>query len=506
MSSELLLKGFFIGIMSLMFAWTVFTKYDTEIGSENRKNPAQEEEGGGQRYTPGISGALLPLCVLTLVILSVVYYDITTAAHFTISMCFSIFLHISLYYVVLMLLLPFLRRHVSARACAMMWMIPNYLYLVYTRFMEVENPLLVLSVPEQIVWILFGIWSAGFVTVLLWKIVSHLIFRAHVLQGAVEIDDWSILEIWRTELEELQIMKPKFQLVMSPNVTSPLSIGLFRRTTRVVLPVRVYSSEELSLIFRHEMIHICREDVWAKFFLVFCTSMCWFNPLMWIAVRKSADDLELSCDETVLLGADDTTRKQYATLILDTASDERGFTTCLSASASAIRYRLKNIVKPKTRHSGALIVGLTFFVLCMSCGYVALAYGGGTGAEIIYQSRETELYTLRNITKSDDAYNIIYKCVDDEALHEYLANLSLENLTGNYSFSEQEGEYHLLYTTPEGTLVITLFDRIIKLVPLYGEDPKSSYYYVPGGIDWDYLDTIILDAGRIRRTVHLSIA
>lgn len=47
MSSELLLKGFFIGIMSLMFAWTVFTKYDTEIGSENRKNPAQEEEGGG---------------------------------------------------------------------------------------------------------------------------------------------------------------------------------------------------------------------------------------------------------------------------------------------------------------------------------------------------------------------------------------------------------------------------------------------------------------------------
>lgn len=60
--------------------------------------------------------------------------------------------------------------------------------------------------------------------------------------------------------------------------------------------------------------------------------------------------------------------------------------------------------------------------------------------------------------------------------------------------------------TPEGTLVITLFDRIIKLVPLYGEDPKSSYYYVPGGIDWDYLDTIILDAGRIRRTVHLSIA
>ena len=65
---------------------------------------------------------------------------------------------------------------------------------------------------------------------------------------------------------------------------------------------------------------------------------------MRVAARKSADDLELSCDETVLAGEDSGSRKRYAELILKTAGDERGFTTCLSATATALRYRLKNII------------------------------------------------------------------------------------------------------------------------------------------------------------------
>ena len=489
MSSEVLIKGFFVSIMSLMFGWVVFSRYDTEIGSECHSD--SEPEGHGQRYTPGISGALLPLFILTLAILALIYYDLQTAAQMTLSMCFGIFLHISIYYVILMGALPFLRKHISARACAMLWMIPNYLYLTQQSYMTLPKPLLVIRAPEKLVWIIFGVWLAGFGAVLLWKMISHLLFRAHILHDAAAVDELQILAVWNEEIERAQISKPKFKLVTSPHVTTPLSIGLFRRTTRVVLPQRFYSTDELSLIFRHEMIHICREEAWAKFFLVFCTAMCWFNPLMWIAMRKSADDLELSCDETVLLEADENTRRQYANLILNTASDERGFTTCLSASASALRYRLKNIVKPRTRHSGGLIVALTFFVLCMSCGYVALAYGSQTGAEVIYQSRDTGLYTLRYIAKSDDDSYTVYECTDPDALHEYLISLTLCNLTGNYSFDDSETQFTFLYDTPEGTLGIVLSDQTIKLTQLYGEDPSSTCYYLPDDVDWNYLNSIL---------------
>lgn len=48
----------------------------------------------------------------------------------TLSMCFSIFLHISLYYTILTPLLPLIRRYISARACAMLWLLPNYLYIM----------------------------------------------------------------------------------------------------------------------------------------------------------------------------------------------------------------------------------------------------------------------------------------------------------------------------------------------------------------------------------------
>ena len=44
-------------------------------------------------------------------------------------------------------------------------------------------------------------------------------------------------------------------------------------------------------------------------------------------MRKSADDFELSCDESVLLAQPQPVRRQYAELLLKTAGDERGFTT-----------------------------------------------------------------------------------------------------------------------------------------------------------------------------------
>ena len=240
-----------------------------------------------------------------------------------------------------------------------------------------------ITAKGNLAWMLFGIWLVGFAVVLIWKCAEHLIFRRLVLHDASPVTDPDVLSVWNGIIKDANFRKPKFKLFTSPSVSTPLTIGLNRRSIRVVLPEKKYSKEDLELILRHEIVHIGREDAWNKFFMVFCTAMCWFNPFVWVAMRRSADDLELSCDETALLGANDATRKQYAILLLDTAGDERGFTTCLSASAKAMRYRLKAITKPGKRRSGALVVGLVFFVLCMTSGYVALAYDGNTGAQMI---------------------------------------------------------------------------------------------------------------------------
>lgn len=318
MSTEVVLKGFFAGLFSLAFAWMVFSRYDKEIGSESKPE-------GGQRYLPLVSGALLPAFLLILVIMGSGYYGVKETLKMALSMCFRIFLQLCIYYVILGLLLPFLRRHISARACAMLWLIPNYLYITEMSYMEIPKPLLVIHASSKVVRILFTLWIVGFLAVFLWKIAEHLIFRRKLLRNAESVTDNRILDIFHVEIEDAGMTKPrpKFKLVVSPEVATPLTIGLFKRSTRLILPTIAYSDEELKLIFRHELIHIGREDSWSKFFMMFCTAMCWFNPLMWIAMKKSAEDTELSCDETVLLDADEATRRQYANLILNTAGNDR---------------------------------------------------------------------------------------------------------------------------------------------------------------------------------------
>ena len=484
MSQEVFMRGMFSGLMALVFAWVVFSRYDDEIGTEVSENERQ-------KYLPYIPGTLLPGFLIAITILATYFYGFSGAAKMTLSACFTIFLHISLYYLVLLLILPFLRKVISARACAMLWLVPNYLYVIHQSYMELPSPLTVITAKGNLTWILFAIWLAGFAAVLVWKIIEHLVFRHHVLRDARPITDPDVLSVWNTIVEDSRFKRPKFKLVTSPNVTTPLTIGLNRRATRVVLPEKKYSKEDLELILRHEIVHIGREDAWNKFFMVFCTAMCWFNPLMWIAMRKSANDMELSCDETVLLGADDATRKQYAILLLDTAGDERGFTTCLSATANAMRYRLQNITKPVKRRSGALIVGAVFFILCMTSGYVALAYEGNSGAQLIYQCDDYNSYVIRSVSLKNDEFATNYEIADEEAFHSYLSGLTLYELTGNYSFNDSERCFTYLLDTQGGTMAVLLYDNAVKTVWLHS-DAQAEYYYVPEGIDWNYIKTIII--------------
>ena len=471
MNQDIMMRVLLFGLFGFVFAWLVFTRHQAEMSGEQSKSDRQ-------KYLPYIPSILLPMYILIWVIFSVIYLGILGAAKLTLTMFFGIFLHISVYYFVLILILPFFRKHISARTCAMLWVIPNYLYLT----IQLSKPWIVIQAPGNIVRISGYIWFAGFLLVMTCKTIEHLIFRHHVLKDALPVTDPEILSLWNKMIAEVRIKKVKFELVSSPHVKAPISIGLFRSTTKVILPIQNYTSEDLNLILKHELIHIAREDTWSKFFLVFCTAMCWFNPLMWIAMRKCAEDIELSCDETVLLNADDLTRKRYATLLLDTAGNSHGFTTCLSASTNTMRYRLKSIMKPTKRHSGAIIIGIVLFVLFMTSGFVALAYENRSGADVIYANQDFSQYDLRCISMASD----------EKAFHEYLSSLTLSELTGNYSFLEYEPKYFYLMDGPEGTQIIQLYDKMIKITTLYGENARSSYYYIQDDIDWQYLNTIIV--------------
>ena len=471
----------------VLFAWMAFS----------RPEEAEEPERKGPRYRPYLYGWLLPsyaaaMLMVVLVCSSWLPHLAKEAAAWIVMM----FLHISLYFVLLSLALPLLRRYLRAGSCALLWLTPNYLYLAMNSGM-MTPPRWVISLPQGLVESLVAVWLAGALAVLGWKMFAHLRFRRWLLRGAEEVSDPDVLAVWQAEVDRAREKKPKFRLVTSPQASTPITIGLFPKSVRVVLPQRHYTPEELKLIFRHELVHIGREDAWNKFFVAFCIAMCWFNPLMWIAMRRSSEDLELSCDETVLSGLEEGERRQYADLILRTAGDGRGFTTCLSASASALRYRLRSIVKPGKKVSGALLVGVAFVLLFVTYGQISLAYGVGTGESAIFYGRAQDV-TLRQVRREeDDTFQEVLACRDEGALGDYLASLSLSEMTGDCSdFYGKEGEQIvLLYDAPEDTLTVMLWDDYIKVVPFWEGGLSAYYYHVSGGLDWGKVHGWLEEAG-----------
>lgn len=392
-----------------------------------------------------------------------------------------------------MILLPLARKYINARTCSFLWLLPSYLYYLINqnRNNSMPRPSFIIHAPKKLVQIVFVIWMIGFMGVLIWKIIGHFRFRRRILKNAVAVNDEKILNLLTWEIKRARLENSDFELVISPKAITPLSVGLFKATTVVVLPERNYNEDELTLIFRHEIIHIARRDAWMKFFMTFCTAMCWFNPLMWLAMRKSADDMELSCDETVLLDSDEETRRRYAKLILQTAGDERGFTTCLSASASALRYRLKSIMTPQNRFTGAVLIGIVFFVLCISCGHIALAYEVSTGAEIIYHSEDFEQYSLKEVSIAYEPYDKIYDAVDEEKFHEYMASLPMYELVGEYDYLMSEYRFMIQYDTADGVVLLYLGDKGIQLWSPNGVE--SLKYYLPNGVDWEYLNSLLVE-------------
>lgn len=475
-SGETIIRGFLVALLSGAMAYVVYTV---------EANGAYPEENK-QRYRPLIVGYVLPLYLVSLGGLSAAFGSEEMLQNI-LSICFCIFLQICLYYAVLLSVLPLLRRRISAVACAMLWLVPNYLYIAFNGLMELVRPRLVLHASAGLLRTLSLIWLAGAIAVMGWKILSHLIFRRRLLREAQEPGE-ALLAQWREELERANVKKPKWKLVISPQATTPLSIGLWPRTTRVVLPERTYSREELTLILRHEIVHLSRMDAWGKFFLAFCTAICWFNPLMWVAMRKSADDLELSCDEAVAAELDEAERRRYASLLLDTAGDERGFTTCLSASSKALRYRLRGIVHPLRRTSGALTVGLVFFILCMSCGYVSLAVDSGTVGDQVWPEQDTA-YAITDLERKVNGRWVPYICLDETAFRAYLAALPTSDVMGRYSYSEDI--WALRFDLKEGSAHwVRLTDDLMETWPR--DKAHYEYAYLPQRIDWDYLDTLLL--------------
>ena len=389
--------------------------------------------------------------ILAFAVLAVVFDGPEQGSHLAVRMLLESAADLSLYFLLLLLALPLLRRRFSARLCASLWLVPSFVGVGMNTFLNYRRvPSFVIPLREELLAALGWVWLAGFLLVFGGRVMGDRRFRRELLTGAYPEEDPEVLAIWREVLLAMDLPW-EVRLLRSPAARSPLSLREGRKKYATVLPERDYTEEELRFLFSHELHHLQRRDIDTKVFLAFCQGLCWFNPLVWLAAAKGSDDLELSCDEVVLAGQDERRRRDYAHLLLQSAAEGRGFTTCLSARGKSLRYRLENVLKPRKRRSGTVLLAGVTLAVFLSCGTCAVSTRQATLGELAFpqgwESMEIEIHLENGDAPRRD-------CPEPERLLAYLAALPAEELEILGQVADDEdpqlcltfGEYWEYYT------------------------------------------------------------
>lgn len=160
---------------------------------------------------------------------------------------------------------------------------------------------------------------------------------------------------------EMGVRRPPALSVCSA-AGSPLLAGLLR--PRLLLPGEDWGERELRFILRHELTHHRRGDLWYKLALLGAGALHWFNPLVWLLVREAEADLELTCDDRVMAGADGEDRRAYSETLLASLRRQRDLlsrstlSTHFYGGAQVMRERLRNILGRRGRRWGAAALAL----------------------------------------------------------------------------------------------------------------------------------------------------
>lgn len=230
-----------------------------------------------------------------------------------------------------------------------------------------------IPVMEAVGWC----WAAGTALFLLWQLGSYLALRAKLSRSRRPLTDEAILAVLERESAAAGRQKPL--PVYTAAVGSPMIVGAIKPT--LLLPEMELTAEQLSLVFRHELIHYRRRDIWYKLLLMLANAIHWFNPMVWLMVYAADRDLELSCDEAVVAGRDEAYREEYGRCLLAVVragmSRRTLFTTNFYSGKKTLKNRLAIIFDTTKKHRGTLALAALLLAAAVAGSLVACTPDGG---------------------------------------------------------------------------------------------------------------------------------
>jgi len=165
------------------------------------------------------------------------------------------------------------------------------------------------------------------------------------------------------------------QLLRHPDVPVPVVGGVLRAAVFLPVGFEVQPGAERRIILLHELAHIRRRDAAVSLAVELASAVFWFNPLVWLAARRSARNQELAADGCVLEGG--VQPSIYAEYLLSTWREVSNRPEAIPSPAHAITggcvlaERIQAVLDPRSHHappSRTVTMAMTFgFMALTSC-------------------------------------------------------------------------------------------------------------------------------------------
>ncbi|MBS6639517.1 MAG: M56 family metallopeptidase [Clostridiaceae bacterium] len=215
---------------------------------------------------------------------------------------------------------------------------------------------------------MFILWGAGILAFLGWQAYSYIgfVYLARETGQAAERD--TLRRVFEDQKQSLGIRRD-IPLVVTPAADCPMLAGFLRPA--LYLPDEALSEQEAMFVFRHELTHLKRGDLWLKLLLTAARAVHWFNPLVYLMARFAQEDIELACDDAVVRGMDGAARRAYGETILKSATAQvkkRALVSCFTGDKKTLMRRFEGLFDTRAKKRGvALVVAAAILVGSLGC-------------------------------------------------------------------------------------------------------------------------------------------
>lgn len=231
-------------------------------------------------------------------------------------------------------------------------------------------------------------------------------------------------------------------------IPTPFVLGLLRPC--IYLPVGLTGAERAHVL-AHERAHIRRLDHVTRLLAYLALCLHWWNPLVWLAFRLSARDMELSCDERVLATSGADIRAGYANTLLHlSATRARLPGTPLAFGESDAKTRITNVLRYRRP---ALWLSAVASLVCLLAAACALTSRAQETAPTVPHGT----YGVRDILYAAPVYSFSYASAEDAPQYAVDETGTLLERGG---LSSMDGKHEADEWVPLGALQRTDFDAV----------------------------------------------